>query len=92
MGAATITTSPAGTGTYDAQDRLVSLGGTTFAYRDDGALATKTDGAGTTTYTYDASGQLLSVELPTPLAPIAYTLDGGKTSPCPVVNARGRAC
>ncbi len=57
---------PGGTeaGSYDDQDRLLSYGGSTFTYRPSGELSTETAGAATTTYDYDALGNLLSVDLP----------------------------
>ena len=42
---------------YDAENRIVSTGGTTHAYDGDGHRVTKT-GSGTTTYVYDAAGNL----------------------------------
>ncbi len=57
---------PTGTinATYDAQDRLLSYGTTTYQYTPAGELLSKQVGAQTTTYTYDAMGQLLRVVLP----------------------------
>ena len=52
------------TATYDAQDRLVSYGATTYAYTANGELSSKTDSSGTTTTSYDVYGQLTSVSLP----------------------------
>ncbi|MBF0526565.1 MAG: RHS repeat-associated core domain-containing protein [Deltaproteobacteria bacterium] len=52
------------TGTYDAQDRLVQYGGTTYTYTANGELLTKTTGGGTTTYQYDAPGNLVHAVLP----------------------------
>ena len=43
----------AGNEVYDAQDRLLTYGSTTFTYTPNGELKTKTDASGTTTYTYD---------------------------------------
>ena len=60
-------TSPNGTVnyTYDDQDRLLSAGSTTYTYRSNGEVSTKTvPGVGTTTYTYDALGNLMAVVLP----------------------------
>ena len=51
-------------GTYDDQDRMTSYGGATYTYTANGELETKTDNGGTTRYTYDEFGNLLSVNLP----------------------------
>jgi YD repeat-containing protein len=50
--------------TYDAQDRLVQYGPTTYAYNNNGDLATRTQGANTTQFTYDEFGNLTRVLLP----------------------------
>ena len=64
------------TAIYDAQDRLVSYGATTYTYTQAGELRTRTDPAtGTTTYTYDALGNLRSVALPTGTL-VSYAVDG----------------
>jgi len=61
-------TGPGGTisGSYDNQDRLLQYGSTVYAYTANGEFQSKTDTAThqTTTYTYDALGNLLSVVLP----------------------------
>ncbi len=51
--------------TYDAQDRLLTYVGAVYTYTAGGDLRTKTDAAGTTTYTYDLQGNLKRVDLPT---------------------------
>jgi RHS repeat-associated protein len=61
--------------TYDAQDRLLTYGGTSYTYTANGELASKTDATGTTTTTYDVFGNLLHVGLPTGTA-IDYVVDG----------------
>jgi RHS repeat-associated protein len=65
------------TGTYDAQDRLLTYGTLTYTYTRDGALHTKTDSSNgqTTTYTYDPLGNLTHVALPDGRA-IDYVIDG----------------
>jgi RHS repeat-associated protein len=70
-------TTPSGTitGSYDAQDRLITYGSTSYAYGSNGELKTKTDGTGTTTYTYDALGNLTAATLPD-ATEIAYVIDG----------------
>ncbi len=65
---------------YDAQDRLPSYGTTlggaaTYTYTANGELLTKTDANGTTTYSYDALGNLRSVSLPGNTL-IEYVIDG----------------
>jgi len=66
-----LTASPA----YDNQDRLLSYGDCTYAYKNDGSLQTKTCPSGTTTYDYDAFGNLRGVTLPSGTA-ITYLIDG----------------
>ena len=63
------------TGTYDAQDRLLSYGGSTYTYTANGELASKTSATGTTTYNYDVLGNLMSVTLPDGTL-IEYVIDG----------------
>ncbi len=61
---------------YDAQDRLLSAGTTTYTYGSNGELRTKTvPGVGTTTYTYDALGNLITVVPPSGTR-IDYVIDG----------------
>ncbi len=59
---------------YDSQDRLRRYGNTEYAYTARGTLRQKDDGATLTTYTYDAMGNLTSVE-GTPAGDIDYTID-----------------
>lgn len=68
---------PSGTtaASYDDQDRLLSFGDATYSYTPDGELRTKTNPTGTTTYTHDALGSLLAVELPDGRV-IDYLVDG----------------
>jgi len=63
------------TGTYDAQDRMLTYGGASYTYNANGDLATKTDSAGTTTYEYDALGNLRKVTMPSGTV-ISYVIDG----------------
>jgi len=65
------------TGTYDAQDRLLSYGPLSFTYTANGELLTKTnaDTAEVTGYTYDAFGNLRGVELPDGRL-VEYLVDG----------------
>lgn len=62
--------------TYDAQDRLLTYGTTTFTHSASGRLATRVAPGGTTTYTYDAAGDLLAVAKPDG-TDVAYALDPG---------------
>ena len=50
--------------THDAQDRLVNDGATTFVHAAAGWLATRSVAGTTTSYQYDALGNLLKVTLP----------------------------
>jgi RHS repeat-associated protein len=52
------------TGTYDAQDRLLSYGGASYTYSPNGEILSKTEGGQTTSYRYDARGHLVHVDLP----------------------------
>ncbi len=52
------------TATYDAQDRLLRYGGTSYAYTPAGELKTAATGADTIRYTYDALGNLVTVGFP----------------------------
>ncbi len=61
--------------TYDAQDRLQADGDATYTHTPAGERRTKTTAAGTTTYDYDAAGNLRSVELPDGTT-IEYLIDG----------------
>lgn len=62
--------------TYDNQDRLLSHNGNvSYTYTANGELATKTEAANTTTYQYDALGNLRAVALPGGTQ-IDYVIDG----------------
>ncbi len=49
--------------TYDTRDRPLTQGSATFAWAATGELQAKTDNGATTTYAYDALGNLKAVEL-----------------------------
>jgi RHS repeat-associated protein len=70
-------TTPQGaeSGTYDAQDRLLNYGGSSYIYTDNGEPARKTTGGQTTTYQYDVLGNLRRVTLPGGTI-IDYVTDG----------------
>ncbi len=70
-------TRPGGTvtGTYDAQDRVVTYGAVTYTHNNNGDLLTSTSGGETTTYTSDVFGNLTAVTLPNTTT-IEYLIDG----------------
>jgi RHS repeat-associated protein len=63
------------TGSYDEQDRLLTYGDATFAHTDAGDRLTRTADGQTTTYAYDALGNLVGVTLASG-DQIAYLIDG----------------
>jgi RHS repeat-associated protein len=69
-----VTTAGTLSGTYDAQDRLLSYGNASYTYTPNGELMTKTVGSQITTYTYDALGNLTAVALPNGTQ-ISYLID-----------------
>jgi YD repeat-containing protein len=60
---------------YDAQDRLVQQGGTTYLYTASGQLKSKTEPSGTTSYHYDLFGNLRSAQLADGRS-VSYVIDG----------------
>lgn len=62
-------------GTYDAQDRLVTYGAVSYTYTANGDLLTSTSGGQTTSYSYDVFGNLTAVTLPSGTQ-IEYLIDG----------------
>ena len=58
------------TATYDGQDRLTNLGGTTYGFDSDGLLGTR----GTDSFDYDARGELLSATVGG--TTVSYRYDG----------------
>lgn len=60
---------------YDDQDRLLAWAGNTYSYTANGALASATNPAGITQYTYDVLGNLREVKQPGALD-IQYIVDG----------------
>ena len=61
--------------TYNAGDQLVSASdGSSFTYDNDGNLRTRTQGGGTTTYSWDSNDRLVRVDLPDG-SYVAYTYD-----------------
>jgi RHS repeat-associated protein len=67
--------SPSTTGTYDAQDRMLTYGAAVYGYGAGGELAAKTVGLATTTYDYDTAGNLHGVSLPSGRE-VSYVVDG----------------
>jgi YD repeat-containing protein len=65
----------AATATYDAQDRLLAYGDTSYTYTASGELASKSQGEATISFDYDALGSLRGVTLATGLA-LDYVVDG----------------
>jgi RHS repeat-associated protein len=66
---------------YDANDRLLSAGGSTFTYDANGNTLTKTDAAGTVSYTYDFENRLAEIDDPTAgLTTYAYDTYGNRLS------------
>ncbi|MBI4701017.1 MAG: hypothetical protein HY744_07640 [Deltaproteobacteria bacterium] len=61
--------------TYDAQDRLLAHGSTSYGYTAAGELSYKTGPSGATSYNYDVLGNLRAVSLPTGTS-IQYLVDG----------------
>jgi len=66
---------PSVAATYDLHDRLVTRGSATFAYDGAGRLVEVSDGGDTTTYAWDAFGQLAGAVLPDGRA-LDYLVDG----------------
>lgn len=61
---------------YDARDRLIAYGGTTYAYTKEGFLNLKSNGSDTTRYRFTVVGELRSVQLPAGQT-IDYVIDAG---------------
>ena len=60
--------------TYDAQDRILTYGSTSYTYTANGEVSGSTTGGQSTAYQYDSLGNLAGVTLPNGIA-IAYVLD-----------------
>ena len=73
----TRSTGPSGTvsAAYDNQDRLLTYGSASYNYNAHGELQSKTAGGSTTTYQYDALGNLTAATLPGGNV-IDYLIDG----------------
>lgn len=77
-------------GTYDAQDRLLKYGAVSFAYTANGELASRKVGGQTTSYGYDALGNLLAATLPNGTK-ITYLVDAQRRRVGKQVNGVLRA-
>jgi RHS repeat-associated protein len=76
---------------YDAQDRLISYNGKSYAYTPYGTLAQTVDqSGGATTYTYDSFGNLISAKLPDGTA-VTYLTDVEKHRVAKLVNGVAKA-
>ena len=64
-----------GAGTYDDQDRLLSMGAVNYTWSPNGELATRQDAGQVTRYEYDVFGNQRRVVLPNGTA-IEYLVDG----------------
>jgi RHS repeat-associated protein len=62
-------------GTYDGDDKVAVYGGAAYAHAAGGEWRTVTEGGETTTYDYDAVGNLRGVTLPSG-TPLEYVIDG----------------
>jgi RHS repeat-associated protein len=49
---------------FDPDNRLITEGGTSYTYNDDGSLTSSVDSTGTTTYGWDARNRLASISAP----------------------------
>jgi RHS repeat-associated protein len=82
-----ITPTQIDSGTYDAQDRMLSYAGVQCFYARSGDLQTKISGTDTTRYAYDAFGNLITVVLPSGDR-IDYVIDGQNRRIAKKVNGR----
>ncbi len=76
--------------TYDAQDRLLTYGNSSYDYTANGELQSKTQSGATTTYDYDALGNLRQVTLPGDVT-IDYLIDARNRRVGKKINGT-RAC
>jgi RHS repeat-associated protein len=64
------------TSTYDANDRLVTVGGTTYTYDANGNVVQQTTGGHSTVYTYDWDNRLTAAQTADQQATYRYTTEG----------------
>jgi len=69
-----------GLSVYNNADQLVEENGVTYTYDLNGNLKTKTDAAGTTTYTWDYEDRLVKVAGPGGTVTYEYDVDGNRVS------------
>jgi YD repeat-containing protein len=67
------------TSTYDQANQQLAFGSVSQTFDPNGNLLTQTDGAGTTTYTWDSRNRLASISGPTTSASFAYDALGRRT-------------
>lgn len=63
---------------YDADDRLLTEGATTYAYDANGNLTSRIDAGGQTLYAYDSLGRLARVTAPGGVTQYVYDADGNR--------------
>ena len=82
-----ITPTSIDSGTYDAQDRMLTYAGVQYFYGRNGDLQVKISGTDTTKYTYDAFGNLMQVVMPNGDV-IQYLIDGQNRRIAKKLNGR----
>ena len=65
---------------YDANDRLLSQGGTSYTYDDNGNTLVEISGAGSTSYVWDARNRLVEATTPAGTLLYGYDINGIRTS------------
>mgnify|MGYP006169580905 CR=1 FL=1 len=65
---------------YDANDRILSQGGTSYTYDANGNTLTESSSSGTTTYNWDARNRLIEATTPNGTLLFGYDINGIRTS------------
>ena len=65
---------------YDANDRLLSQGGTSYSYDDNGNTMAEINAAGSTSYVWDARNRLVEATTPAGILLYGYDINGIRTS------------
>jgi RHS repeat-associated protein len=78
--ARTLIPAAVGTSAYDQANRQLAFGTVSQTFDNNGNLLTQTDGAGTTTYTWDARNRLAAISGPSTSASFAYDALGRRIS------------